>query len=94
MYIKSSLKKDYQYTKAELESIADALRNTLKLTLAMGGFGFMSGLIIALGNLSSPEMLGPIVAISLISVFYAIAISYFVFFPTQVWAENKINSLK
>ena len=91
-YIKSSFKKDYPYTKPELKSIAVALKNARKLTLAAGGFGFMAGIILALGSLSTPEHLGPHIAVSLISVLYAITISYFVFFPVQAWAENEINS--
>jgi flagellar motor component MotA len=43
--------------------------------------------------LDNREMLGPNLAVSLIMLIYAIAISFFVFFPTQAWVENQYNAL-
>jgi flagellar motor component MotA len=91
-YINASFKKEHAYTKAELEAFSAASKNTIKFILAVGAFGFMTGLIATLAYLGSPEYLGPNLAVSLITVTYAIAISCFVFFPVQAWAENKLNS--
>jgi flagellar motor component MotA len=90
-YILSVIKKDNLQSKDELKILAHATKSAVKFTLAMGIFGFMSGIIFALGNLDSPEHLGPNIAVSLITVLYAIAISSFVFFPTQIWAEHMIK---
>jgi len=90
MYIKTSFKKEYTYTKTELESISLAIKSTIKFTLASGIFGFITFIVICLANLESREVLGPALAMSLTSLTYSIAISYFILFPTQVWAENKI----
>jgi len=92
-YFKSSFKKAYVYTKDELESISVAMKNTIKFTLAVGVFGFITGLIACLGYLGTPERIGPNLAISLCTLIYSIAISFFVFFPTQAWAETKINTV-
>ena len=92
-YIKVSFKKDYTYTRTELAGICGALRNLVKFILAIGGFGFLCGIIGCLINLERPEMLGPNLAVSLITMLYAVSISVFIFFPTQVWAENKLNAL-
>lgn len=92
-YIKSSFKKDHAYAKAELESIALVMKRTVKFVLATGGFGFVAGLVGSLANLGAPERLGPNLAVSLITLIYSVAVSYFVFFPVEVWAENKINKL-
>jgi flagellar motor component MotA len=92
-YIKSSFKKNYAYTKTELLSLSCAIKNTVKFTLATGGFGFLTGLMASLVNLENKNMLGPNIAISLITVFYSIIVSYFIFFPVQAWAENKINAM-
>ena len=92
-YIKTSFKKEYSYTQAELETLSVAIKNTIKFILAVGGFGFMSGLIAALAFIENVNSLGPNLAISLITLAYSIVISYFVFFPTQAWAENKIKTL-
>jgi flagellar motor component MotA len=91
-YIVMSFKKDHTYTKAELEGLSVSVKNTIKFILAVGGFGFLSGLTACLANLGSPERLGPNLAVSLISLTYSIIISFFVFFPLQAWAENKINT--
>ena len=92
-YIKSSFKKNYNYSRAELVSLSVAIKNTIKFSLGTGGFGFLVGLIATLMFLEKKEMLGPNIAISLITVFYAIIVSYIIFFPVQAWAENKINAM-
>ena len=91
-YIVMSFKKDHTYTRAELEGLSVSVKNTIKFILAVGGFGFLWGLIASFANLGSPERFGPNFAASLITLTYSIMISYFVFFPLQAWAENKINS--
>jgi flagellar motor component MotA len=92
-YIKSSFKKNYTYTKTELESLSCAIKNTIKFTLAIGAFGFLAGVIASLMHLENRNMLGPNMAVSLFSVFYSVTVSYIIFFPVQAWAENKINAM-
>ena len=92
-YIKTSFKKEYIYTGTELEAFSVAVKNTIKFTLAVGGFGFMTGLIVTLAHLGMPDELTPNLAVSLIVLTYSIAISCFVFFPVQAWAENKLNAM-
>jgi len=94
MYIKTSFKKNYSYAETELAALSGAIKNTIKFILAVGGFGFVSGLLACLVNLENKEMLGPSLAISLLAFLYAIAVSVFIFLPTQAWAENKINILR
>ena len=92
-YFKSSFKKDYLYSIFELKELTDVIKNIIKFIIATGIVGFITFVIIALYFLDSPQHLGPNLAMSLTSITYAVAISYFVFFPVQVWAENKINEL-
>jgi flagellar motor component MotA len=93
-YIKKSFKKEYAYTETELTALSVAVKNTIKFILSTGGIGFLAGLIASLFYLESWDRLGPNLAISLITLIYSIAVSFFVFFPTQAWAENKINIMK
>jgi len=93
-YIKSSFKKEYVYSILELESLSAAIKNVIKFIIATGILSFITFIIVALAFLGTPEALGPNLAMALISLTYAIAISFFVFFPVQAWAENKINVLK
>jgi len=90
MYFKTSFKKEYVYKKTELESISLAIKNIIKYIIASGIFGFITFIIVCLANLESKEVLGPALAMSLTSLTYSIAISYFIFFPVKVWADNKI----
>jgi len=92
-YIKTSFMKNYIYTKNELQGLSKAIKNIIKFVLAVGGFNFVLFIINALANLGAPEYLGPYLAISLTSLTYSVAISFFVFFPVKAWAENKINTL-
>jgi len=93
-YIKTSFKKKHVYTATELTALSTALKNTGKFILLVGGFGFLTGVIAALIYLDSKDRLGPFLATSLLTLMYAITISCFALFPTQAWAENKINTLK
>jgi len=92
-YITASFKKDFPYTKTELEGLISAVENTIKFVLATGIFSFITFVIISLGYIGAPERLGPSIAISLTSLTYSISISFFVFFPVQAWAKNKINAV-
>jgi flagellar motor component MotA len=49
-------------------------------------------LVDSLYYLDAKDKIGPNLAVSLITLLYSITVSYFVFFPLQAWAENKINS--
>jgi hypothetical protein len=92
-YIKSSFKKNYAYTRAELVSLSVAIKNTIKFALGTGGFGFLMGVVGMLKNLEDKNMLGPLFALSLLTVLYSIIVSFFIFFPVQAWAENKLNAM-
>jgi len=93
-YISISFKKNNTYTKTKLEELSSAIKNTIKFILAAGGFCCIACLVISLGFIGTPEQLGPNLANSLLSLTYAIAIGFFVFFPVQAWAENKLNVIK
>jgi flagellar motor component MotA len=93
-HIKTSFKKEHIYTVTELTTLSTAIKNTSKFILLVGGFGFLTGVIAALIYLDSKDKLGPFIATSLITLMYSITISCFTLFPTQAWAENKINTLK
>ena len=93
-YIKTSFTREYTYTESELDGLSTAIRNTIRFILGTCGVGFVLGIIACLINLENKEYLGPNLAVSLITVLYSIAICFFIFFPTQAWAENKLASLK
>ena len=88
-----SFKKEHKYTRAELNGLSIAVKNTIKFVLAIGGFGFLFGLIASLAHIGTFERFGPNLAISLITLAYSITVSFFIFFPLQAWAENKANSM-
>jgi flagellar motor component MotA len=93
-YFVTSFKRNYAHTREELEGLSVSIKNTIKFILATGGFNCVTFAIISLGHMGNPERLGPNLAVCLTSLIYSIAISYFVFFPVQAWAENRINVLK
>ena len=90
-YIVTSFKKSHSYTRTELIGLSISVKNTIRFILAVGGFGFLFGLIASLAHLGSFNRFGPNLAISLLTLTYSITISFFIFFPLQAWAENKLN---
>ena len=93
-YMKTSFRKDHAYTENELISLRSAIKQIGKLVISIGGFGFVAGVLGSLINLENRSALGPNLAVSLLTLLYAIALSVFVFLPVEAWAENKINALK
>jgi len=93
-YIKTSFKKEHIYMSTELAALSSALKNTIKFVFWVGWFVFLAGVIAALRYLDSKDMIGPNLAVALMTVIYAITVNGFVFLPVQSWAENKINTLK
>lgn len=92
-YCRSSFIKHYAYTRGELAGIACAAKNAIRFILGLGGFGFFAGIIASLTRLDTLEYLGPNLAISLLTVLYAITFSFFTFLPLQAWAENRLSLL-
>ena len=93
-YFRVSFTKEHTYTGSELAGLSAAIRNTIKFILATGGVDFLFGFIAIFMNLEDRQMLGPNLAVALFTVLYSVSISFFVFFPTQAWAENKLAALK
>ena len=91
-YIKSSFTRNYTYVKWELDNIASAAKNAIKVTLAAGGVSFLIGLMMILRRLDDPKTLGVYLSIMFVSLLYSVGIGFFVFFPLQAWAENKIKT--
>jgi hypothetical protein len=92
-YISNSFKKNYQYSKTELEDISIAIKSTIRFTLAVGGFAFIIGFVASLrGPWEEGGFFAANLSLSLISLLYSVGLSYFVLFPTQVWAENRLRA--
>jgi len=91
-YVKASFKRHHAYEKAELENISAAMKSTVKATLATGFLIFLIGLISDFASAPSAEIIFISLAMNLIAPLYAIGISLFMFFPTQIWAENRLNT--
>jgi len=90
-YFKASVKKDYVYTRTELEGLSSAAKNAFKFTIGTGLFCFFLFSILSLSVLGDKQQLGPFLAITLSTITFAVGISYFIFFPVEAWAQNKIN---
>ena len=92
LYITMSFRKNHEFEKNELISLSVCLKRTIRFLIAIGCFGFLTGIIACLANLGSPELLGPNLAISLLTLIYSLSIGFFIFFPVQAWADNKVSS--
>ena len=93
-YIKTSFVKAHTYTESELAGLSAAIRNTIRFILGSSGVYFLFGIISMMMNLMDAQMLGPNLGVALFTILYSVSISFFVFFPTQAWAENRLAALK
>lgn len=91
-YFKCSFKKNYNFSGYELECLSRDLGAVIRYILALGVFGFITGLICLLASLSDPSVIGPSLAVSLISELYSVMIAFFIFYPVKIWAECKLRA--
>lgn len=94
-YFKLSFMKNSEYSEAQLRGIAGAAKSTMKIALASGFFGFLSGLMMTLyfvdlGGIASAAVFNVNLSVSLITLYYSIALAFFVLYPLEAWAENKL----
>ena len=67
------------------------LKKAAEIAPSMGLIGTLVGLIQLLGNLDSPEQIGPAMAIALLTTFYGAVLAYMVFAPISAKLENHIR---
>jgi flagellar motor component MotA len=98
IYIMSSMKKEHRFDKDELQTIAGAAKSTGRFALGTGAFFCLANILTMLSYMNFEDEFGASrlvydIAMTLISLLYAIAIAFFIFYPLQVWAENKLREL-
>jgi flagellar motor component MotA len=62
---------------------ADFWRLTRLYAMGSGGFGTLIGLVLMLVALDDPAKIGPAIAISILTVLYAVFIGYFIALPME-----------
>jgi hypothetical protein len=97
-YMHSSLDKNHQFSKTELQSIVTATRASGKFALGTGVFCLLGSFIMILANFNYAEQFAMNVllrnlGVAFLTPLYTIAIAFFIFYPLQVWAENKLREL-
>jgi len=94
-YIFNSFRREHKFTKAELDGLICAVNGNIKFVLATGLVVFLASSIS--GTLPSmfleygSEFSAMNLAVSTISLVYAIGTAFFILFPVKVWAENKVK---
>ena len=66
-------------------------KKAAEIAPSMGLIGTLVGLIQLLGNLDSPEQIGPAMAVALLTTFYWAVLAYMVFAPISAKLENHIR---
>lgn len=80
--------KDYKLL--ELKNIIEAVSAAQKLTVFAALFAIIISGVMILGNLASPETIGPNLAVCFLSGLYAVIIEFFLL-PLRLNAERKMN---
>lgn len=79
-----------EYKLLELKNIIEAVSAAQKLTVFAALFAIIISGVMLLGNLGSPETIGPNLAVCFLSGFYAVIIEFFLL-PLRLNAERKMN---
>ena len=61
---------------------------------ATGLVGFLIGLVLMAGNLDDPALIGPSMAINLLTVLYGILIAYWICLPISTKLQCRLDELK
>jgi len=67
---------------------AEFWRLTRLYAMGSGAFGTLIGFVLMLGNLEDPAQLGPSIAVSILTVLYAVFIGYFIALPMENRCRN------
>lgn len=98
-YIRHSVQRGYQFTRDELQGIIYASRYTGRFTMGCGIVFFLCRCLWALACLNFEDEGGAFtltrnIIAAILPLTYALTIAFFIFYPLQVWAENKLNERK
>jgi chemotaxis protein MotA len=75
------LSEDMSAATARVHRSANVLRKAAEISPAMGLIGTLIGLVQMLGNLDNPSVIGPSMAVALITTFYGVLLANVVFNP-------------
>ncbi len=84
-------KKENSYSMIELKRILQACKLTIRARLMSGIIGTIVGTISLLSNLTKPEMIGPSLAVAILTVFYSIVFT-FVILPIQAKTHTILDT--
>jgi len=82
------LNEDLAATTARVQRSANVLRKAAEISPAMGLIGTLIGLVQMLGNLSDPSVIGPAMAVALLTTFYGVVLANMVFNPLAAKLER------
>jgi chemotaxis protein MotA len=82
------LNEDLAATTARVQRSANLLRKAAEISPAMGLIGTLIGLVQMLGNLSDPSVIGPAMAVALLTTFYGVVLANMVFNPLAAKLER------
>ena len=78
----------------ELFRAAEVYRYAGKLGIASGIIGSLIGLILILANMDDPALLGPALAIAILTTFYGVVIKYIICEPIAEGLEDRALALE
>ena len=79
-----------EYRLLELKNIIEAVAAAQKLTVYAALFAIIISGVLLMGNLSSPETIGPNLAVCFLAGLYAVVIE-FILLPLRLNAERRMN---
>lgn len=82
------LNEDLAATTARVQRSANVLRKAAEIAPAMGLIGTLIGLVQMLGNLTDPAVIGPAMAVALLTTFYGVVLANMVFNPLAAKLER------
>jgi chemotaxis protein MotA len=86
--IETILRRNLNATLQRHQKSASVLRKMAEISPAMGLIGTLVGLVQMLGNLDDPAMIGPSMAVALLTTFYGAVLAYMVFMPLAAKLER------
>lgn len=80
--------KDFALTEDEKKDCITIYSLLVKTTLIGGILGVLVGILIILAKLGGQERIGPPIGLSILSLFYGLICSYFIFLPAKIRIEK------
>ena len=92
-FVYPNFEEDEKKIRENLETYIFYFERLMTFHKGCGGIGILIGFILVCQNLNDPASIGPVLAVMLLSILYALVMAYVIFLPVKTKLECHVKNL-